>query len=107
MRISSRSRFAATAAGGTVPACAVSNAVAAARAWADAASACAAAAFSHATYGTAAPAIDSDAGPVHDPLASPETTESNDDAAPDRSAANASQAAAEASRGPGPAPANI
>ena len=96
-------RFAVTAAGSTVAACAVSNAVAAARAWAEAASAWVAAAFSHPTYGTAAAAIDSDAGPVHNPLVNPETTESNDDAAPDRSAANASQADADASSGPGPA----
>ena len=73
-------RTAATAAGCTVAVCAASNAVAAARACAAAPSACAADPDSHDTYGTAAPAIASDAGPDHCPPTSAEITESNDDA---------------------------
>ncbi len=100
-------RFAATAGVGTVPTNADSNAVAAARAWAAAASACPAAALNHPTYGVAAAAIDSDAGPAHGPLVNPEITDWNDVAAPDRSDANPSQADAAANNGPDPAPANI
>jgi len=92
---------------GTVPANADSNAVAAARAWAAAASACPAAALNHATYGVAAAAIDSDAGPDHGPLVNPVTTESNDDAAPAKSVASPCQADAATNSGPEPAPANI
>ncbi|BBC67743.1 hypothetical protein NJB1907f44_34070 [Mycobacterium marinum] len=66
-----------------------------------------AAALSQPTYGAAAAAIDTDAGPDQDPLDSPETTESNDDADAYRSCANPSQADAAANSGPEPAPENI
>lgn len=75
INVISWTRFAVTAAVGTVAADADSNAVADARACAAAASAWPAAALNHPTYGVAAAAIDADAGPDHGPLANPETTD--------------------------------
>jgi hypothetical protein len=100
-------RLAVTAAGWTVAANAVSNAVAAARAWAAADSACPAAVVNHPTYGVAAAAIDADAGPAHGPAVNPTITESNDDADACKSWANPSQAVAATCNGPDPAPAKI
>ncbi|VBA60908.1 hypothetical protein LAUMK41_04285 [Mycobacterium attenuatum] len=100
-------RFDVTAAGCTVAANADSNAVAAATADAAAVAACTAAALNHPTYGAAAAAIDTDAGPAHGPPVNPATTASNDDADPANSAANPSHADAAANNGPAPAPAKI
>ncbi|BCI87059.1 hypothetical protein NIIDMKKI_22650 [Mycobacterium kansasii] len=100
-------RFAATAAGCTVAATADSNAVAAATAEAAAVSACTAAALNHPTYGAAAAAIDTDAGPAHGPPVNPAITASNDDADPANSAARPAHADAAANNGPAPAPAKI
>jgi hypothetical protein len=100
-------RLAVTAAGWTVAANAVSNAIAAARAWAAADNACPAAVVNHPTYGVAAAAIDADAGPAHGPAVNPTITESNDDADACKSWANPSQAVAATCNGPDPAPAKI
>jgi len=107
INVANDTRLAVTAAGSTVAVWADSNAVAAARAWLAAASACPAAALNHPTYGAAAATIDNDAGPDHGPLANPETTDRNDEAAADKSDANPSQADAAISNGPGPAPPKI
>src|SRR5258708_7353533 len=69
--------------------------------------ACPAAALSHPTYGVAAAAIATDAGPAHGPPANPAITESNDDADPARSAASEFQASAAKKSGPDPAPAKL
>src|SRR5262249_29376901 len=100
-------RFAVTAAGCTVDACATSNAVAAARACAADDAAWPAAAVIHATYGAAAAAIAADAGPAHGPAVNPTITESNDAADPCSSVASPSQAVAATCSGPDPAPAKI
>lgn len=100
-------RFEVTAGVGMIPTKADSNAVAAERAWAAAASAWPAAALNHPTYGVAAAAIDIDAGPAQGPAVNPLITDWNDDAAPERSDANPSQADAAANNGPDPAPPNI
>ena len=100
-------RLAVTITGGTVAATADSNAVAAARACPAANSACPAAALNHPTYGIAAAAIDTDAGPIHCPLANPAITDANDDADACKSDANPSQAIAAINNGPDPAPAKI
>ncbi len=86
---------------------AVSNASAAARACAAADAALPAAADNHPTYGAAAAAIDTDAGPAHGPDVNPTITESNEDADADKSCANPSQAVAATCNGPDPAPAKI
>ncbi|OBI94900.1 hypothetical protein A5660_10665, partial [Mycobacterium alsense] len=71
----------ATSSGCTIAATAASNSVAAAEACLDASSAKVAAALNHPAYGAAEAAIAADAGPCHEPLASPEITAENDDAA--------------------------
>ena len=59
---------------------------------------------SHPTYGAAAPAIATAAGPCHAAPANPDVTDPNDPAAEPNSPANPSQAAAASNIGPGPAP---
>lgn len=66
-----------------------------------------AAPLNHPTYGVAAAAIDTEAGPDHGPAANPLTTESNDAADARRSAARLSHAEAAVCSGPDPAPAKI
>src|ERR1700739_2407527 len=75
-----RARLAATIAGCTVAASAVSNAVAMAEAWLDAASAWAAAALSHPTYCVATAIIAAAEAPCHAPLVRSDVTEKNEDA---------------------------
>ncbi|CKP59208.1 Uncharacterised protein [Mycobacterium tuberculosis] len=98
-------RFAVTAAGCTVAANAASNAVAAAVPCPADNPACPAAALNHPTYGAAAPAIATDAGPDHGPAANPAITASNEDAEARKSAANPSHAPPAINNGPDPAPA--
>ncbi|VAZ84323.1 hypothetical protein LAUMK4_03090 [Mycobacterium persicum] len=86
---------------------AASNAAAANRAWAAACSACSAAAFNQPTWVAAASAIVAAAGPCHDEPARPKVSDENANADEPSSAANRCHAAAVASIGAEPAPANI
>ncbi|BBX75171.1 hypothetical protein MSHI_30770 [Mycobacterium shinjukuense] len=86
---------------------AASNTAAVAFACAAAPAASAADVFSQLTYGAAARAIAIAAAPCHDPSAKPAVTDENETAAESSSPAKASHAAAAASIGPDPAPANI
>jgi hypothetical protein len=63
--------------------------------------------LSHAAYGAAAAAIDSDAGPIHGALVKSAITELYDDAAKFNSAPSASQATDAATNDSGPGPAYI
>ncbi len=100
-------RLAVTTAGCTVAARADSNAPAVTAACAAACSACAAAAPSHAMYWVATAIMAAAEGPSHEPLVNSEVTELNDDTADANSSAKPPQAAAAASSGPAPGPANI
>src|SRR5271166_75969 len=100
-------RLAATTAGCTVAANAVSNAPAAARIWVADCSALKVAAVSQDTYGAAAARIAAADGPCQGPLVTPDTTDPNEVAADCSSSASASQARAAASIGPEPVPENI
>src|SRR5271163_1380459 len=99
--------FSAITGGGTTPARAASNAIAACPAAAAASSHCIAVAIIHTTYGAAAKAIEIDDGPSHDPAVSASITAWN--AAPDEPscAAKACQDAAEATNDDEPGPAYI
>src|ERR1700733_14641925 len=102
-----RARLAATTAGGTVSACAVSKAPAASLAWPAAHSACAAMVFIHVTYGAAAAAIRTAEGPCHGPSVTPEITDGDEAAVQYKSAASPPQAVTAPIMGPDPGPAYI
>ena len=105
--VCTRFRFAATMAGCTVAASAVSNAAAVAMACPAAPSAWAAAALSHPTYWVATAIIAADEAPCHELATRSDATELNEVADEARSWASPSHAVAAARSGAAPAPANM
>ena len=106
IRVARRTRFSSISGGGTTPAWAASNAIAACPAATAASWHCAATANIHATYGAAATAIVIDDGPSHD-VPSASSTACIASPADPSSAASACQAAADSTSAAEPGPAQM